>query len=103
MGSGAPVAAYRPSRVGPAPDREAAIEMPPDGDPGSGTRRPPRLLAQLQVDGVEADSVVGRDGALLLFAQNLLEIDIAERHERGGRIGGGVAELRVVVGHEPLA
>ena len=90
-----------PSR--PAPDREAAIEMPPDGDPGSGTSRPPRLLGQLQVDGVEAHGVVGRDGALILFTQDLLEIDIAERHESGRRIGGWVAELRVVVGHEPLA
>ena len=88
---------------GPAPDREAAIEMPADGDPSPGPGWPARLLRQLQADGVEAHGVVGGDDPLIFLAQDLVEIDIAERHEGGRRIGGRVAEPRVVVGHEPLA
>jgi len=82
---------------GPAPHREAPVEMPPDADARPGTGRAARLLGQLQPHGVEAHGVVGGNGSLILLAQDLVEIASVEGDEGGGRIGRGAAEPGVAV------
>jgi hypothetical protein len=63
----------------PAPDREAAVGMPTDDDPGAGTGGMPELPGQLQTHRVEAHRVVGGDDPLLLFTEDLVEIDVAQQ------------------------
>src|SRR5438477_2229765 len=101
-GTGTPLAAYKPSRVGP----RQTVKRPSRCRrtvTRSGTRRTTGLLGQLQAHGVEAHGVVGGDGSLILLTQDLIEIDVAERHEGRRRIGRRVAEAGVVVGNEALA
>src|SRR5438067_3743650 len=102
-GTGTPLAAYKPSRVGP---RQTVKR--PSRCRRTVTRAPAHvgttgLLGQLQAHGVEAHGVVGGDGSLILLTQDLIEIDVAERHEGRRRIGRRVAEAGVVVGNEALA
>lgn len=72
-------------------------------DTQTGAGAAPDLLGQLQDDTIQGHGVVARDHALVLMTEDLLEVDGAERHEGGGRIGGGPVKLGVEVGQEALA
>ena len=80
-----------------------AVVVAANDDAPADARGAAGLFRQLQVDTVEADGVVGRDHALGLGAEDLIEIDVAERHKGRCGIRGGPGEGGVVVGDEPLA
>src|SRR6266536_2541780 len=62
----------------------------------------PRLRGELQGDEAGGDHVVATDDALVLDAEDLIEIDAAEGHEGRGGIGGGPGELGVEGGQEAV-
>jgi hypothetical protein len=88
--------------VGAAPDTVRAIEMAAHDDARSCARRAPGLFGELQGDALEADDIVVTDDALVLLAQDAVEIDGADRHKGGSGIGGCAREASVVVGNEML-
>lgn len=74
-----------------APDRVAAVEVATDGHAEAGTGPPARLLGHLEAHALDDHDIVLADGTLLLLTQDRVEIDAVERHEGGGRVGGGCA------------
>jgi hypothetical protein len=56
--------------------------MAADEDAQAGTGRPAGLFGKLQAHAGEPDGVVLGDHALVFFAQDLVEVDVAERDER---------------------
>src|SRR5438093_7733597 len=101
-GTGTPLAAYKPSRVGP---RQTVKR--PSRCRRTVTRAPahvgrPGCFASCKRT-VSKLTVLSGDGSLILLTQDLIEIDVAERHEGRRRIGRRVAEAGVVVGNEALA
>jgi hypothetical protein len=77
-----------------APDRVAAVEVAANGHAEAGTGPPARLLGQLEGHALEDHDIVLADGALLLLTQDRVEIDAVQRHEGGGRVGGGGARTQ---------
>jgi hypothetical protein len=80
-----------------------AVDVAAHDDLQAGTGRPARLFGELKPDAVERDGVVRSDDTPFFFTQDLLEIDVTERHERPGRVGGWPREGGVVVGDEMLS
>src|SRR5213594_1141064 len=98
--SSLPVIAAKAARA--MPDRDHAVDVTADRDADAGTAGPPRLLGDLQGNGVQGDDVVLADAAVFLFTENCVEIHARQRHERGGAVGRRPRELVVVVGQEPF-
>src|SRR3989442_15479709 len=61
--------------------------MAADQDPEPGARPAARLFGELQRQAVGGHDVVAPDGALVLDAEDLVEIDAAHRHKGGGGVG----------------
>ena len=62
-----------------------AVEMTTHEDPQAGAATAAGLLGELQGDEAGGDHVVATDDALVLDAEDMIEIDAAEGHEgRGG-------------------
>ena len=59
-------------------------------------------LGQREGEAVRGHHIVAPDDAVLLHAENLLEVDAAERDKGGRRVGGRPAELVVEGGEEAL-
>src|SRR4029077_15952723 len=101
---GAALAVVAPQAAGAVPDRVMAGEMPADEDAkaGAGAAGGPLgplgghraggagggLLGQLEGHAIGGDDVVATHDAFLLEAENLLEVDAAERDKGGRRVGG---------------
>ena len=85
------------------PDRMLTVEVTPDEHTQASTRTAPRLLGELQRKMLGGDHIVTADDALMLHAEDLLEIHAAEPHERRGAIGRGPAEFGIEGGDELLA
>src|SRR3989442_11837179 len=64
-----------------------AAEMAADQDAEPGARAAAGLFGELQRETVGGHDVVTSDGAFILDAEDLVEIDAAERHKGGGGIG----------------
>lgn len=77
--------------------------MAPDEDAQAGTGAPARLLGQLQGEAGGGDDVVTADDALVLDAEDLVEIDGAEGHEGRSGIRRRAAELGVEGRQEAVA
>ena len=69
-------------------------------DAEAGAGGPAGLLGQLERHAVEAHDVVLTDHASLFLAEDLREVDGAERNKSRGGISGRPRERRVVVGDE---
>jgi len=99
MGSrGAPRLAVRreaPQAAGAVPDRMLTIEMAPDEDMQTRAGAAPGLLGQRQRYEAGCDDVVAPDDPLVFDAEDLVQIDAAERHEGRSGVGGGPGELGV--------
>ena len=80
-----------------------AMEVATDEDPEAGTGAAAGLLHQLTGDPIGGDDVVAADDALVLHAEDLLEIHAAHWHEGGGGVGGGAGELGVQRGEDVFA
>jgi hypothetical protein len=87
----------------PVPEGVGAIEMPPGQDPQARAHAASGLLVDLHPYSLEARRVIGGHGALLLMAEDLVEVDAPQWHEGRGGIGGRPAEAGVVGGQESLA
>jgi len=74
--------------------------MAADQDPQPGARAAAGLFGELQRHAVRGHDVVAPDGAFVLDAKDLVEIDAAQRHKGGGGIGRRPAELGVEGGQE---
>jgi len=81
-------------------DGVLAVEMAADQDPQPGARAAARLFGELQRPAVGGHDVVAPDGALVLDAEDLVELDAAHRHKGGGGVGRRPAELGVEGGPE---
>src|SRR6059058_856086 len=86
--------------AGAIPDGVLAAEMAADQDPQPGARAAAGLFGELQRHAVRGHDVVAPDGAFVLDAEDLVEIDAAQRHKSGRRVGGRPAELGVEGGPE---
>src|SRR5438093_1190907 len=86
--------------AGAIPDGALAAEMAADQDPQPGARAAAGLFGELQRHAVRGHDVVAPDGAFVLDAEDLVEIDAAQRHKGGGGIGRRPAELGVEGGPE---
>src|SRR2546422_11229272 len=75
--------------AGAIPDGVLAAEMAADQDAEPGARAAAGLFGELQRETVGGHDVVTSDGAFILDAEDLVEIDAAERHKGGGGIGWG--------------
>src|SRR5438445_81659 len=89
--------------AGAIPDGVLAAEMAADQDPQPGARAAAGLFGELQRHAVRGHDVVAPDGAFVLDAKDLVEIDAAQRHKGGGGIGRRPAELGVEGGQEAVA
>jgi hypothetical protein len=81
--------------------------MPPvEGAPHehleAGAGAPAGLLGQWQDDAVERDRIVPAHHARLFVTEDLVQIEIADRHPRRFWIPRGVAEGRVVLRHDDV-
>jgi hypothetical protein len=72
-----------------SPDGVSAVEVAAEDDVQAGAARPAGLLGKLEAQAVEADGVVLADDAGLFHAEQLIEINIPQRDERGGGSAGG--------------
>jgi hypothetical protein len=79
----------QPRSSGTTPHREPSIEVSANDDANASSGGPPRVLGQLQADRVEGHGVIGGDGAFVLLTEDLVQIDVAQRHEGCGRSAGG--------------
>jgi len=70
--------------VRPPPDGVGAVEVASDNHAQSCARGAAGLLGELEVYAVKADGVVLADDPVFLFAEDLLEVHIAERERRSG-------------------
>src|SRR5258706_15498342 len=82
--AGAALAVVAPQAAGAVPDRVVAGEMPADEDAEAGAGAAAGLLGQLEGEAVRGHHIVAPDDAFLLDAENLLEVDAAERDKGGG-------------------
>ena len=88
--------------AGPVPHREHAVDIAPDGDAPAGPAGPAGLLGQLQGEVVQGDHIVFAHGALVLLAEDGVEVHAVQGHEGARGVGGGPRELLVVVGEKAL-
>src|SRR5206468_6015037 len=86
--------------AGAIPDEVLAADMAADQDPQPGAGAAAGLFGELQRHAVGGHDVVAPDGAFVLDAKDLVEIDAAQRHKGGGGIGRRPAELGVEGGQE---
>src|SRR5207245_4179890 len=86
--------------AGAIPDGVLAAEMAADQDPQPGARAAAGLFGELQRHAVRGHDVVAPDGAFVLDAKDLVEIDAAQRHKSRRGVGGRLAELGVEGGPE---
>src|SRR5439155_13437663 len=93
------VATETPSAM---PDGMKAAEVPPDEHPQPGAGAPARLLGELQGHLLEHDDVVLAHRALLLMAEDALQVDALQRDEGAGGVRRRPRELLVVGGDEVL-
>src|SRR5260370_4899669 len=100
---GAALAVVAPEAGGAVPDGVVAGEMPADEDAEASAGTAARLFGQLQGHAIGGDDIVAAHDAFLLDAENLLEVDLAERDKGGRRIRRWPPELVVERGQEPLA
>ena len=77
--------------------------MAPHRDAQAGAAAAPGLLGELQGDVLEHNDIVPPDEPLLVFRQQGVQVDRAERDERAGGIRGRVRELGLVVRDELVA
>src|SRR5262245_50247586 len=77
------------------PDGVMAVEMTAHEHAQAGTGSAAGLPRQLQQDETGGDDVIAGDDALVLDAEDLLEIDAPEGDKGRARIGGRAAELGV--------
>src|SRR5438132_13856886 len=82
------------------PDGALAVEMAADQDQQPGARSAVGLFGELQRHAVRGHNVVAPDHAFVLDAEDLVEIDAAQRHKGGGGVGRRPAELGVEGGPE---
>src|SRR5881396_542703 len=82
------------------PDGVLAVEMAADQDPQPGARPAAGLFGELQRHTVGGHDVVAPDGAFVLDAEDLIEIDAAHRNKSGRGVGRRPAELGVEGGPE---
>src|SRR5207245_698357 len=81
--------------AGAVTHRVLTIEMPADQHPEPGAGAAAGLFGQLQRDETGGHDIVAPDDALILDAEDLVEIDPAEGNERRGGIRGRARELGV--------
>src|SRR5438552_15351416 len=72
-----------------------AVEMAANEDAKSRTGAPAGLLGELEREAVGGDDVIAADDAFVLDADDLIEIDAADGHERRGGSGWGTGEVGV--------
>src|SRR2546425_13146391 len=72
--------------AGAIPDGVLAAEMAADQDPQPGARAAAGVFGELQRHAVRGHDVVAPDGAFVLDAKDLVEIDAAQRHKGGGGV-----------------
>lgn len=85
------------------PDGMVAIEMATDEHAQAGTAAAARLLGELEREVLGGDHVVTADDALMLHAEDLLEVHAAQSHEGGGVFGGRPAQFSIERRDELLA
>src|SRR5213083_1992776 len=78
------------------------MDVAPHGHAQARTAGAAGLLGQLQGDGVEGDDVIPPDGALLLLAEDGVEVHAVQWHEGARGVGRDPRELVVVVGDKAL-
>ena len=86
--------------AGAIPDEVLAADMAADQDQQPGARSAAGLFGELQRHAVRGHDVVAPDHAFVLDAEDLVEIDAAQRHKGGGGVGRRPAELGVEGGPE---
>src|SRR2546430_11545865 len=79
--------------AGAIPDGVLAAEMAADQDPQPGARSAAGLFGELQRHAVGGHDVVAPDGAFVLDAEDLVEIDAAQLHKSGRGVGCAPAGL----------
>src|SRR5438445_10668229 len=89
--------------AGAIPDGVLAAEMAADQDPQPGARAAAGLFGELQRHAVRGHDVVAPDGAFVLHAKDLLEINAAHRPKAGGAVGQRPAEHALDGGQEAVA
>ncbi len=91
--AGPTLAVVAPPTAGAVPDRILTIEVATDEHPQARATAAAGLLGHLQGQARDDDDVVAADDALLLDAEDLIEVHTAEGDEGRGGIGGGPREL----------
>src|SRR5438034_968206 len=89
--------------AGAIPERVVAVEVTPHEDAQAGAGAPPGLLGDLPRHAIGRHDVVAADDALVLHAEDLIELDAPERHEGRARVCGRPAEFGIEAGQELLA
>src|SRR5881409_3734452 len=89
--------------AGAIPERVMAVEVTPHEDAQAGAGAPPGLLGDLPRHAIGRHDVVAADDALVLHAEDLIELDAPERHEGRARVCGRPAEFGIEAGQELLA
>ena len=92
---GVAVAVVAAETASAVPERVPSIEMAAGQDPEAGAGAAAGLLGHLQGHAREGDDVVAADHALVLHAEDLVEVDAAERDKRRRRIGRRPGKLGV--------
>src|SRR3989475_9419898 len=98
-----PGAVVAPQAARAMPDGMLAVEMAAYEDAQARTGAATRLLGDLERHAGRRDDIVASDDALLLDAEDLIEIGAGEGHERGGGIGRRPGEFGVEAGEEAVA
>jgi hypothetical protein len=98
---GTAVAVEASQAAGAVPERVPPVEMAADKDTQARTSAAAGLLGDLQRHARGGDDVIAANDALVLEAEDLVEVDAAERHEGGSGVGGRPGELGVESGNEP--
>src|SRR2546428_6965078 len=93
-----PGAVVAPQAARAMPDGMLAVEMAADEDAQARTGAATRLLGDLERHAGRRDDSVASDDALLLDADDLIEIGAGEGHERGGGIGRRPGECDIEPG-----
>src|ERR1700736_2602766 len=100
---GTALAVVATEAAGAVPDRVRPVEMAADEDPQARAAATARLFGHLQGHARKGDDVVAADDALLLDAEDLVEVYPAQGDEGRGGVGRGPGKLGVEGGDEPLA
>src|SRR2546428_4503376 len=80
----------------------STVQMAADEHAQAGAGSASGLLVELQTHLPEDHRVVLADGALLLVAEDLIQVDLAQRHESRSSLPWGMGKGLVVTRHEAL-